>query len=68
MISAYLNPAVTAHRAVRLSREYGEAEHLPYSTEVAHALEMLAVWTCEADDRGDAQYAGWDWLVVLDRP
>ena len=68
MISTYLDHAVIAHRAVRRSREYGEAEHIPYSAEAARILEMLAVHICEADDRGDASYAGWDWLVILDRP
>jgi len=68
MTSTYLDPAATANQAVRRSREYGEAEHLPYSDEAARVLDTLAVSICDADDRGDARYAGWDWLVVLDRP
>lgn len=68
MISTCIDRAAVADRAVRRSREYGEAEHLPYSEEAARILEALAVSICDSDDRGDARYAGWDWLVVLDRP
>ena len=68
MTVTYLDPATTATRAVRRSREYGEAEHLPYSEAAARILEERAVSIIDADDRGDAQYAGWDWLVILDRP
>jgi hypothetical protein len=68
MTSICLDPRTAADRAVRRSREYGEPEHLPYADETARALEVLAVSICDSDDRGDAWYAGWDWLVVLDRP
>jgi hypothetical protein len=67
MTSIYLDPHAAADRAVRRSREYGEPEHLPYTDEAARALEIVAVSICDSDDRGDARYAGWDWLVVLDR-
>ena len=66
MTHHYLDPAAAAERAVRRSQEYGEAEHLPYSEGVAHALEAVAVQICDADDHG-VWYAGWDWKVVLDR-
>jgi hypothetical protein len=67
MTCIYRDPRAAAERAVRRSREYGEPEHLPYAEETARALEIVAVSICDYDDCGDAWYAGWDWLVVLDR-